>query len=74
MEPLRPEDREMLLAQSGAAPEDLDRYEELLASLFAEQPGIATAPEPLASAGREAREEELRVLYERIFSPRQGAR
>ncbi len=77
MQPLKPDEKLAITNdQPFAAPEDINRYEQLLSMRFAQDPdGPQAAPDArLARGVREGQskptiEEELQELHKRIFHP-----
>ncbi len=67
MQPLRPDEREALKRDHPlAAPEDLERYEQLLSIRFTQDPNHPQMG-PEAHPLRRSIEQELQELHQRIF-------
>jgi len=67
MEPLKPEVRKRILDEHPqASPEDIEEYERLLSERFTVDPDLPMAPE--VSDQRNADEERLAELYDKLFS------
>lgn len=87
MQPLKPEDKERIRQENPqAAPEDIERYEQLLSQRFTVDPDAPSAApfrvekaeasgegEGVATPG-ESIERELRQLHTRLFAPNTKAR
>jgi hypothetical protein len=67
MEPIKPEVRKRILDDHPqASPEDIDEYERLLSQRFEVDPDLPMAP--ALSNQRDADEERLAELYDKLFS------
>lgn len=73
MEPLKPEEKQRILAERPqAAPEDIEEYERLLAERFRRDPLVQ--PQPAFASRENERERRLRELHELLFGTRARAR
>jgi len=66
MEPMKPQEKERVLAENPQAePGDLEEYERLLSLRFASDPDVPAAPEAVADA--HSIEERLAELHRKLF-------
>ena len=66
MEPLKPEEKDAILANNPqASPAEVEEYEQLLAARFTRDPSLAPQPGPKAAS--ETGESRLDELYRKLF-------
>ena len=67
MEPLKPEEKDLILENNPqASPEEVEEYEQLLSLRFTEDPDFGAAAAPQSEANVESR---LRELYQKLIEP-----
>jgi len=67
VEPLRPEERELILqTRPEATPQDIDEYQRLLAERFLVDPSLPRSPE--SDRVDRSREERIHLLYQKLFN------